>query len=81
MVRAFSVSGGPGTLDIKIQSDALEAMGTPTDQITFTQLAAAGVEVKTIADDASGDAWWRVVVTIAGGGTWNLAVAFGIRPA
>lgn len=80
VVRAFSVTGGPGTLNVKIQKDSLEGMGTPDDVITFAELAAAGVEVKTAAGGASGDGWWRVVVTIAGGGTWDLQVAVGKRP-
>lgn len=79
VLRAFSVAGGPGTLDVKIQSDDAVGFPSPTDRLTFTQLAAAGVEVKT-ANGAITDTWWRVVFTVAGGGTWNVLVALGIRP-
>jgi len=65
------VSASPSdTLDVKIQSDNLEAFGDPTDQITFTQvnLGAGGggtYEWKT-KDGSVTDTWWKVNYTIAG---------------
>jgi len=78
VLRAFSVSGGPGTLDVKVQSDDGAGFGSPTDVLTFTQATGATVETKTAAGPILDD-WWRAVITIAGGGTWNLLIAFGQR--
>jgi len=82
VIRAFSVSGGPGTLDIVIASDDVEGFGgTPETQLTFTQLSAVGEEVKFSGAGAITDDWWRVEYTVAGGGTWSVLVTLGIRTA
>lgn len=82
VLRAFSVSGGPGTLDVIIASDDAEGFGgSPETQLTFTQLTAIGEEVKVSGAGAITDDWWRVQFTVAGGGIWSVAVTFGIRTA
>lgn len=79
-IHIFNVEGTLPTLDVKLQSDNLEAFTTPTDRLSFTQAIEAGAEVKTftglIADD-----WWRVVWTIGGTDTpsFEFAVGIGIR--
>jgi hypothetical protein len=70
------------TLDVIIQSDALEAFGSAAAKITFTQVAlgAGGggtYEWKTAAGD--GDDWYRVNYTIAGAGpSFIFAVFLGL---
>lgn len=79
ILRVLSRSGTNPTCDVIIQSDALEAFGTPANQITFAQATAATFERKTVAGAVTDD-WWRVAVTIGGTAspTFDLMVAFGI---
>lgn len=72
------------TLDVKIQNDTLVGFGSPTDNLTFTQVAGvAGYEWTTHAGAAAhAEDWWRAYWTVvdAGGGgvSFTFAVFFGI---
>lgn len=85
ILRLLSIGGsGNNTLDVKIQSDAT-GFGSPTDQLTFTQLnqgSGATHEVVTAAGPGGTDDFWRVSYTYAGAGTrtFSVVVAFGSRP-
>ena len=77
-VHIFAVSGTLPTLDLKLQSDSLEAFTSPADVITFTQKTGVGQDYQT-ADGPLTDTWWRINYTI--GGTlpsFTLAVVAGI---
>ena len=63
-LHVLAASAGD-TLDVVIQSDALEAFGSPAPQITFAQNSGVGYEWLT-KDGAVADTWWRVSWTIAG---------------
>jgi hypothetical protein len=77
LLHVFSASAGD-TLDVVIQSDALQTFLSPADVITFAQKAAAGSEWKT-ADGPLTDTWWRVSWTIAGvDPSFQFAVICGI---
>lgn len=85
VIRLLAAPGGAGnnTLDVIVQSDALETFLSPTTVLTFTQLNQASVatfEVQTQAG-ALTDSWWRVSYTYAGAGTrtFSLVVSLGIR--
>lgn len=77
ILHVFAASAGD-TLDVIIQSDALEGFGSPETKITFAQKAAIGSEYKT-ASGAITDTWWRVSFTIAGADpSFQFAVSMGI---
>ena len=85
VIRLLAAPGGAGnnTLDVIVQSDALESFLSPATVLTFTQLDQASVatfEVQTQAG-ALTDSWWRVSYTYAGAGTrtFSLVVSLGIR--
>ena len=82
VLRLLEIGGsGNNTLDVKIQSDT-SGFSSATDQLTFTQLnqgSGATFETKTATGPGGSDNIWRVVVTIAGGGSrsFKLIVGFG----
>ena len=87
VLRLLASPGGAGsnTCNVIIESDSAEGFGaSPATQLTFTELdqsSAALFETKE-ANGAITDTWWRVGVTIAGGGsrTFNLVLTMGIIP-
>lgn len=71
-------AGAGGTLDVAVQSDALEAFGSATTVLSFTQASAAGSQWLTAAGPIT-DSWWRVGWTIAGGApSFTFVVTLGI---
>ncbi len=77
-VLAVSGTAAP-TLTCKIQSDNLEAMGTPTDRITFAAKTAIGYEWASVAGPITDD-WWRAQFTISGTDpSFLFALIAGIR--
>jgi len=77
ILHVFAVSAGD-TLDVIIQSDALEAFGSPETKITFAQKSAIGSEYKTAAGEIT-DTWYRVSFTIGGADpSFTFAVSIGI---
>jgi hypothetical protein len=68
------------TLDVIIQSDALEAFGTPTNLITFTRVdlgAPGGRTYEWAAPVAgNGDEWYRVNYTVGGASIFFTFVVF-----
>ena len=82
VIRLLEIGGsGNNTLDVKIQSDT-SGYSSPSDRLTFTQLnqgSGATFETQTAAGPAGSDNIWRVVVTIAGGGSrsFKFIVGFG----
>lgn len=82
VLRLLEIGGsGNNTLDVKIQSDT-SGFSSATDQLTFTQLnqgSGATFETKTATGPGGSDNIWRVVVTIAGGGSrsFKFIVGFG----
>lgn len=71
------VSAAVDTLDVIIQSDALEAFGSPSDQITFVQATDETFEWKTKAGPVA-DTWWRVNYTLGAVGPFTFTVFAGI---
>lgn len=65
-LHCTSASAGD-TLDVVIQSEVDNNWGTPTNQITFTQVS-GGTETAEIKSKAGAvtDTWWRVNYTIGG---------------
>lgn len=83
-VLATPLGAGNNTLDIIVQRDNAEGMGTPETALTFTQLTQDSValfEVQTQAGAITDD-WYRVSYTYAGVGsrTFDVIVVLGIRP-
>lgn len=67
------------TLDVVVQSDVDNTFATPTTQITFAQVTAAGSEFKT-ADGPITDTWYRISYTIAGvSPSFEAVIAVGIK--
>lgn len=58
-VLAVTGSSTP-TLTVKVQSDNLEAFGSATDRITFTNATAIGAQFATPVAGAITDDWWRI---------------------
>lgn len=76
-LHVFAASAGD-TLDVVVQSDALNTFLSPADVLTFTQITAVGHEWKEVAG-AITDTWWRISYTIAGvDPSFNFAVVCGI---
>jgi len=71
------VLSASGTLDVIIQSDDGVGMGTPTNQITFTQATAIGSEWPTPIAGVIADDWWRVNYTVTG--TFEFIVIIAIQ--
>lgn len=65
-LHVIAASGTDPTLDVKIQSDALEGFGSATDVITFAQKTAIGSQWAIPVAGAITDDWWRVDYTIGG---------------
>lgn len=75
---ALQVFGGTGNFTVKIQSDDNSGFTSPTDRITFTQVANAtehASEWSRLAGSITDD-YWRIVATNPA--TRNFAVAIGI---
>jgi len=71
-VHLVSASDPAATLDIKLESDADNAFGTPTDRITFPQFTGRGVNT-IIIDGPITDTWFRFNVTaISTGGDFDI---------
>jgi len=67
-----------GTMTVVVESDSLEAMGTPTTQLTFTQVTnAIGAQWKEAAGPIT-DTWWRAKWTVAGGGSYPVFVVIAV---
>ena len=85
VLRLLAAPGGAGnnTLDVIVQSDALETFLSPTTVLTFTQLNQASVALFAVqtAAGAITDSWWRVNYTYAGAGsrTFSVVLSLGIR--
>ncbi len=54
------------TLDVILQSDDAEGMGTPTGRITFTQATGLTSEWASVAGAIANDDWWRANYTFVG---------------
>ena len=73
-------TGGTPTLDVTVESDALEAFGSPTTKITFAQKTAVGSQWATPVAGTIDDDWWRIAFTIGGGSpSLTFIVTIGIR--
>ena len=73
-------TGGTPTLDVTVESDALEAFGSATTKITFAQKTAVGSEWATPVAGVIDDDWWRIAFTIGGGSpSLTFIVTIGIR--
>lgn len=72
------LSAAGGTLDVTIQSDTV-GFGSPSTQITFSQVTtSAGSQVQT-ASGAITDTYWRSVCTTGGGApVYNVLVTMAI---
>lgn len=78
---ALHVFSAGTTMDVKVESDTLEAFGTPADvaSATVTGVAAAGGTWMTRVDaSAITDSWFRLNVT-AITGTFSIAAAMAIQ--
>lgn len=80
-LHVVSASGSSPTLDVLIQSDALEGFASPTTRGTFTQAGAITSQWLTpVAGAIADDDWWRVNYTIGGGGpSFTFIVSIGIQ--
>ncbi len=76
-IHVLSVSGTNPTLDVVVQSDELEAMGTPTTRITHAQLTTVGSELLSVAGPITPDDWFRLEMTIGGTNTPTFDI-FGV---
>ncbi len=76
-IHVTSVSGTNPTLDVVVESDELEAMGSPTTRITHTQLTAVGSELLSVAGPITPDDWFRLEMTIGGTDTPTFDI-FGV---
>lgn len=80
-IHVITASGTNPTLDVVVQSDNLEAFGSPLSRITFAQKTAIGSEYSTLVGAITDD-WYRVSYTIGGTGTptfeFIVAIAIGI---
>ena len=85
VLRLLAAPGGSGSNDcvVTIQSDANASAGGETTRLTFTTLNQTSVALSEVKEAAGAftDSWWRVVVTISGGGsrTFNLVITLGAR--
>lgn len=85
IVRLLAAPGGSGSNDcvVTIESDANSSGGGETTRLTFTTINQTSVALFELKETAGAvtDTWWRVVVTISGGGsrTFNLVVSVGER--
>ena len=67
VLHVVAASGTLPTLDVIVQSDALETFLSPTTRITFSQKTAIGYQWATpIAGPISDDIWFRCQFTIGG---------------
>lgn len=77
ILHVFAATAGD-TLDVIVQSDALETFLSPADVITFAQKTAVGHEWKEAAGPVT-DTWWRISYTIGGvDPSFTFAVVVGI---
>lgn len=85
VLRLLAAPGGSGSNNcvVTIESDADASAGSETTRLTFTTLNQASVALHEVKEAAGAftDTWWRVVVTISGGGsrTFNLVITLGSR--
>lgn len=67
VLHVVAVSGTLPTLDVIIQSDALETFLSPATRITFIQKTVIGYQWATPVDGPiADDIWWRISFTIGG---------------
>ena len=64
-LHVLSVSAGD-TLDVIVESDALETFLSPTTRITFAQSTAISAQFATPVSGAITDDWWRLTWTLGG---------------
>lgn len=60
---------------VTVQSDALEAFGSPTTQITFASKAAVGAEYAVRVAGPITDTWWRAYADVTGAA--DVSIKFG----
>ena len=80
-LHVTAASGSTPTLDVTIDSSALENMGSPTTRITFTQVTASVTSEGPLSSaTVTSDDWWRVEYTITGGSpSYDAFVLIGIQ--
>lgn len=78
-LHVFSKSGTLPTLDVIVASDALQAFGSPSTVLTFTQATGATSQFVSLAS-ANTDTYYRVSYTIGGSATptFSFVVVVGI---
>jgi len=64
-LHVLSVSAGD-TLDVIVESDALETFLSPATKITFSQASAISAQFATPVAGAITDGWWRISWTVGG---------------
>lgn len=75
-----SSGDGSQTLDVTIESDDASGFGSPTTQLTFSQVTTSATFGWQSKGGAISDTWWRAEWTIGGTGSpsFDLYVAAGI---
>lgn len=80
VLHVVAASGTNPTLDVVVQSDDAEGMGSPTSRITFTQATVITSEWATPVDGAITDDWWQISYTIGGTNpSFTFLVVVGIQ--
>ncbi|KKL56974.1 hypothetical protein LCGC14_2240030 [marine sediment metagenome] len=81
ILHVVSQSGTAPTLDVIVESDVSSGFAGPTTRATFAQVTTILTSEAIIpVSDASGDDWWRVQWTLAGGSPdYSFLCAIGIR--
>ena len=81
ILHVVSQDGTAPTLDVIVQSATDSGFTSPTTRATFAQVTTILTsEAITPVSDASGDDWWRVTWTLAGGSPdYSFLCAIGIR--
>lgn len=72
-------SGTTPSIDVVVQSDDTSGFGTPTDQITFSQVTTTAGAQWGSKMGAVTDTWWRIKMTLAGTSmSYKVFCSFGI---
>ena len=81
VMHVTAVSGTSPTLDLVIQSDDAEGMGSPTTRLTFAQATAASAQWLTPVAGPITDDWWRASWTVGGsaGPSFTILVIVAIQ--
>ena len=66
-VHVVAASGAAPTLDVTVESDDDMGFGTALVRLTHPQFTTTGANQQTLVGPLTDD-WWRLVLTIAGGG-------------